>query len=280
MRSSRDNEDLDSLLVLYAKEREAVGRRYPLRPSAAPITIGRSGDRDIVLRSDAVSRRHARLEAHDDGWWVIDEASTHGTYVNEERAPRARLRSGDQLRIGDAILKFLDASEPREIVEVVYTATPFDGLTGLHNLRHLVGQIEGELARAQERGLPLTLALFNVDGFKRVNDAHGHEVGDRVLQELAALVREHVGAGEVLARRAGDALALLLPGTDEVGAAARAEAIRAAIAAHRFGTIAITVSVGVAQARTEIRTADELLGAAGEALRAGRARRASPSEGS
>lgn len=279
MRSSRDNEDLDSLLVLYAREREAVGRRYPLRPPAAPITIGRSGDRDIVLRSDAVSRRHARLEAHDDGWWVIDEASTHGTFVNEERAPRARLRSGDQLRIGDTILKFLDASEPREIVETEYTATRFDGLTGLHNLRHLVGQIDGELARAREGGLPPTLVLLDLDGFKRVNDAHGHVAGDRVLQELAELVRGHVRAGEVLARRAGDKLALLLPGTDAVAVAARAEAIRAAIAAHRFGTIAITASVGVAQARAETCTADELIGAAGEALRAGRARRASPSEG-
>lgn len=97
--------DLDSLVIIYARDNELVGRRHVLNPEG--VTIGRSTDNTIVLDADAASRRHARLERRADAWWAIDNNSTNGTYVNDEQIQEARLRDGDHLKIGMTIFKFL-----------------------------------------------------------------------------------------------------------------------------------------------------------------------------
>lgn len=96
--------DVDSLVIIYAKDAELLGRRYTLNPTGA--TIGRGTDSTIMLAGDAVSRCHARLERRADGWWVVDDGSTNGTWVHDEQVRDARLRDGDRLRIGDTIFKF------------------------------------------------------------------------------------------------------------------------------------------------------------------------------
>jgi hypothetical protein len=97
--------DSDSLLVLYSRDAELLGRHYALNPAGA--TVGRGTDNTIVLASDSASRCHARFEKRADGWWVIDNGSTNGTWVNDEQVREARLHAGDRLRIGDTILKFV-----------------------------------------------------------------------------------------------------------------------------------------------------------------------------
>lgn len=97
----------DSLVIIYAKDNGLLGRRYSLNPEG--VTVGRSADNTIVLAGEAASRRHARLEQREGGWWVIDDASTNGTYVNEAQIREARLHDGDHLKIGATIFKFLAA---------------------------------------------------------------------------------------------------------------------------------------------------------------------------
>jgi hypothetical protein len=97
--------DVDSLLVLYSRDAELLGRHHALNP--AGTTIGRGADNTIVLAADSVSRCHARLERRADGWWVIDNGSTNGTWVHDEQVREARLHDGDRLRIGDTILKLV-----------------------------------------------------------------------------------------------------------------------------------------------------------------------------
>ena len=86
-----------------------------------------------------------------------------------------------------------------------------DPLTGLGNHRHFHERLERELRHAQEKRLPLTLCLVDVDDFKRINDRFGHPAGDRVLSRLATRLRQ---TGEAF-RLGGDEFALLLPGYDE-----------------------------------------------------------------
>lgn len=115
------------MVILYAPDEALVRRRYPL--GAAVTTVGRSRDNDIVVVDDSISRRHARFERRDDGWWLVAE-STHGTFVNDEQVQQQRrLRVDDRVQIGRLIVRVIRSDIPFEIVEVEYTG-PIDGLTG------------------------------------------------------------------------------------------------------------------------------------------------------
>lgn len=103
-----------------------------------------------------------------------------------------------------------------------------DVLTGLPNRRFFEEHLVTEVARARQLGAPLTLCLFDLDGFKRVNESHGHACGDEVLQAVArgfATVR----AGDIAFRTGGDEFALVLPGAGESDAERVAHRIATAI---------------------------------------------------
>ncbi len=125
-----------------------------------------------------------------------------------------------------------------------------DMLTGWHNRRYLQYRLVEELARAQRGRRPLACLMLDVDHFKRVNDAHGHLVGDSVLREIAARVEGEVRAGDVAARFGGEEFALLLPDTGIDAAVAMAERIRRAVSAAPVsagaaGALTVTVSLGI-----------------------------------
>lgn len=96
--------DACALVVIYSRDDDQLGRSYVLNSVGA--TVGRELDNTIVLRSDFVSRHHARLEKREDGWWVIDSGSTHGTQIDDERVQEARLLDGARVRMGDTIFRF------------------------------------------------------------------------------------------------------------------------------------------------------------------------------
>ena len=138
-----------------------------------------------------------------------------------------------------------------------------DPLTGLGNHRHFHERLEGELRHAQERRLPLTLCLVDVDDFKRVNDRFGHPAGDRVLERIATRLRQ---TGEAF-RLGGDEFALLLPGYDEHEAMTAAASVVERISALQVDQIGtVTVSAGVATAPVHAGERDELIRLADSAL--------------
>src|SRR5262245_60895922 len=85
----------DCLVILYSGERSDLAKRFVLDSSQGALVVGRGSRCDVVLESDAVSRRHARFEPRSDGWWVHDLDSTNGTYVNFERVVEQRLQCDD-----------------------------------------------------------------------------------------------------------------------------------------------------------------------------------------
>jgi diguanylate cyclase (GGDEF)-like protein/putative nucleotidyltransferase with HDIG domain len=138
-----------------------------------------------------------------------------------------------------------------------------DPLTGLGNHRHFHERLERELRHGQERRLPLTLCLVDVDDFKRVNDRFGHPAGDRVLERIATRLRQ---TGEAF-RLGGDEFALLLPGHDEHAAMTAAASIVERISALQVDQIGtVTVSAGVATAPAHAGGRDELIRLADSAL--------------
>jgi diguanylate cyclase (GGDEF)-like protein len=146
-----------------------------------------------------------------------------------------------------------------------------DDLTHLYNSRYLNLVLRRETKRASRSGRPLSLLFIDLDGFKAVNDTHGHLFGSRALVEAAAVIRSSARETDVVSRFGGDEFALVLPDTGGEGAYAVGERIRERIAAHRFLTgdgldIHLTVSVGVATLPDVANSSEELVQAADKAM--------------
>lgn len=126
-----------------------------------------------------------------------------------------------------------------------------DTLTAVNNRRFFDQRLTEEIKVAKREREPLTCLMLDVDHFKAVNDNYGHQTGDQVLMEVAALIRAQLRGSDVLARYGGEEFATLLPGTEETSALEVAERIRETIAERRFTSQAgqqfsITMSIGLA----------------------------------
>ena len=146
-----------------------------------------------------------------------------------------------------------------------------DDLTHLYNSRYLNLVLRRETKRASRSGRPLSLLFIDLDGFKAVNDTHGHQFGSRALVEAAAVIRQSARETDVVSRFGGDEFALVLPDTGGEGAYAVGERIRERLAEHRFLVgdgldIHLTASVGVATLPDVAASAEELVQAADKAM--------------
>ena len=146
-----------------------------------------------------------------------------------------------------------------------------DDLTHLYNSRYLNLVLRRETKRASRSGRPLSLLFIDLDGFKAVNDTHGHLFGSRALVEAAAVIRSSARETAVVSRFGGDEFAIILPDTGGEGAFAVGARVRDKIAAHTFLTgdrldIHLTASVGVATLPDVAASAEELVQAADKAM--------------
>jgi len=126
-----------------------------------------------------------------------------------------------------------------------------DTLTALNNRRFFDQRLVEEVVMARRKGDRLSCLLLDVDHFKRINDSHGHQVGDQVLMRVAALIRAQMRTTDVLSRYGGEEFSALLAHTPEPEAVEVAERIRSSIEQHEFSaadgqTFKVTISIGVA----------------------------------
>jgi diguanylate cyclase len=240
------------LVVIYGGD---LGKRIPL--GAEAIECGRSMQTGIPLDDDAVSRRHARFARTSAGFAVSDLGSTNGTYVNDVAVGEHALADGDQIKIGRSIFKFMSGGNiEASYHEEIYRLMTFDGLTQIHNKRSFELALEREAARSRRYGRALSLVLFDIDHFKRVNDEKGHLAGDAVLRQLAGLVAANVRREDTFARVGGEEFGILAPEIQVDAGRALAEKLRLLIERTpcRFEdhAIPITCSFGVASAQAEL----------------------------
>ena len=229
---------------------EGLGERFDL--DDAELTLGRDIVCDVQLDDDSVSRRHARVEPTDQGWIIADLGSTNGVYVNDEKVERRRLACGDRVRLGNQIFRFLGADGVEaKYHEAVYRMMTTDGLTQAFNKRYLLDMAERELSRARRTGRPLSVVMFDIDHFKKINDTFGHLAGDEVLSELCRRTRALLREDEILARYGGEEFCVLLVEATAVEARTVAERLRLAACERPFrfeqAEIPVTISLGVAQ---------------------------------
>ena len=172
------------------------------------------------------------------------------------------------------VVRFLSARNERLVARLEDEAR-IDPLTGLLNRRGLEERMGAEISRAEREGTSLGAVAFDLDHFKSVNDDHGHEIGDRVLVWLGALLKEQARGIDIAARVGGEEFVVLLPRADAAAARVFAERVRETVAASRpedgrgreglSDALALTVSAGVAASGTPV-DGHALLAAADQAL--------------
>ena len=147
-----------------------------------------------------------------------------------------------------------------------------DGLSGLYCYRFFQERLDDELVRARRYQEPLGLIMMDIDGFKQVNDAWGHQTGDRVLKQIAKILKEMCREVDIISRYGGEEFAVILPETNIEGTFYLAERIRKAIKNFEFTslssdeTIKLTVSCGVASFPDSAKDKEKLIKKADDAL--------------
>jgi two-component system cell cycle response regulator len=160
----------------------------------------------------------------------------------------------------------------RERVDRGLELSVIDQLTGLYNRRYMTNQLQQYMHRAVMGGKPLAVMMLDIDHFKLINDTHGHQAGDEVLQELADRLRQNIRPMDVACRPGGEEFLVILPETPGDLAYAAAERVRRAIAAGKFNVlsdtreVAVTVSAGVSALLGPHDTMADLLARADSAL--------------
>ena len=147
-----------------------------------------------------------------------------------------------------AALALTAARSTREAATLAHAAT-IDSLTNLLNRPYLDNRLREEVARSKREGTTLAVLIGDIDDFKRINDAFGHQAGDQVLRIVGGIIRSAVRVFDVCARYGGDEVAILMPNCDLDSAVACAERIRRLVAEHdgpAHGTAPLTMSIGVA----------------------------------
>lgn len=150
----------------------------------------------------------------------------------------------------------------RDLNKALKTASTQDPLTGLPNRRLILERLNGEVALVERRDTPFSLALVDVDHFKRINDAFGHDTGDRALIAIAHALTTGLRAYDVCARWGGEEFLILLPETPGPAAVAIAERLRVLVDTLHDPQlpegIEFSVSIGIAQHRADSPLADTI----------------------
>ncbi|MEO1767586.1 GGDEF domain-containing protein [Thiobacter aerophilum] len=191
-------------------------------------------------------------------------ADTRSMHLDMVRSHDELVAARQQVEAAEARIKQLEA-ELGEISELVYQ----DYLTGTLNRRGLEDAFEREFARAERHGLPVSIALLDVDHFKRLNDTYGHEAGDQALVHLAKVVKDILRPTDVVARYGGEEFVIILPDTTAEDAVKIMTRLQRNLTKHFFlhdnQRILITFSAGVAQ-REGRESAESMIARADEAL--------------
>jgi two-component system, cell cycle response regulator len=254
--------DMGTLIRVAAEQRALMlvlsgprlGHRLVLGDAA--VDVGRGSAAGLILDADSVSRKHARIERFGGGHKIVDCGSTNGTYVNGVRVKEQLLKDGDRIGIGKALLKYIAGGNIEGAYhEEVQRLMRFDPLTNISNKRHFDESLRLAVFTAAGGNKPLSLIVFDLDHFKKVNDTHGHMAGDAVLCGATAAVQSILSPTELFGRVGGEEFAVLCEDAELAVARERAEAIRIAISREPYAfeekKLPVTISAGVAQLATD-----------------------------
>jgi diguanylate cyclase (GGDEF)-like protein len=244
-----------------------------------PLVLGSDPfEADIVVRDIEVEPRHAEVyrEPGSDGYAVRDVGTGKSVVINGEvlECPRTGrvLSDGDRIALGDSVLEFSHRDPVKvSFYDELHRLVNQDHLTGLLSKGRFDDEFEHRLEATADADRPLSVLMADIDGLKKINDAHGHLLGEFVVGEIGRIIGElHEYDGRSATRFGGDEYQSILPGLAKSEALEVAEEIRRRVQAHAFEqggvTAETTLSIGVATYPEDGTTREELTHAADEAL--------------
>lgn len=226
-----------------------IGRKYDVE--SEEMYIGRNEMCEIFVDDEDVSRIHAKIDATSDYVYIEDLGSTNGTLVNGDKIKRHQLEDGDRIQVGSmTVLKFNYVDEIEESFnEQLYNAANKDYLTQVYNKKYFIDRLKMEFSYSKRHAAPLSLMIFDIDFFKKINDTHGHLAGDSLLKQFATTIDQTKRQEDLFARYGGEEFILLLRNTNIETSISIAEKIRKKIETSKFKidkkNIPVTVSIGV-----------------------------------
>ena len=257
-----------SAYVIVLSGQAVGGRMFKL--TGTDCTVGRGDGVDIRIDDEGVSRRHAQFSWGDDGTVrLVDLGSPNGTFVNGRRIEVRPLVDGDRIQVGSlTTLQFAWRDELEEQLQAqLYEQATRDPLTRIYNKRLFEERLAEEFSYCLRHRVVLSLVIFDIDYFKRVNDTLGHPAGDHVLQALAARVSDTIRVEDLFCRYGGEEFAVIMRESAEDQAVIFAERLRRLVQAEPFAwndrRIPVTISLGVATLKDgNFRLPGELVAAA------------------
>src|SRR5258706_6801346 len=256
----------------------------PIPLDREEVTVGRALDADIRVNDSRASRLHARIstepnaETGETRYRLTDLDSTNGTILNGKPITQAFLQDGDKFEVGDQLIRFEMLDEiDREFQQQIHRLLVHDELTGLLTGKSFFSELRREAARAEAENMPFCALMMDLDHFKEVNDTYGHLVGSETLEEVGAVIRKALRAGDVGARFGGEEFAAFLLDADYAQGLIAAERVREAIEEHDFSAVRrgsteasrthkITISGGLASFPNDGRDPIQLVELADSAL--------------
>jgi two-component system, cell cycle response regulator len=250
-----------------------VGKQWQIDKS--DIIIGRSMTSAIFIDDRSVSRSHAKLNVQSGDVYILDLESSNRTVVNDDALPPlvpVKLNNNDQVKTGNVLFKYLErGSIEAHAMEQLQTKSEKDPLTNIWNKGALNQKGAESFKRAKLLKVPMSIAVFDIDHFKKCNDTFGHAAGDFVLKELAAVIgTKLIRTDDFFARYGGEEFVVLLFGSSLPQAIEIGERLRLTIESHSFmyqgSRIPVTISVGVSTKENDMTVWEELFKKADSAL--------------
>ena len=269
--ASAENEAMEKPAALLVVGGDLNGALFDLEENT--MTSGRNPDNHIPLEFNGISRHHFKLIKTEEGYSVEDTGSKNGTFLNNQMLTKAEpLGKGDIIKLGSVSLKYLPKGDPERLTyDKLNLEANTDRHTGCYNKVYFNEKLELEVKKSKITGEPLSLILFDLDHFKKLNDNFGHDAGDYVLKEMAQTIRQG-GArdNDTFARYGGEEFVILLPKTNLKQSFEIAERLRKLLEQHQFlyedKTLPVTASVGVADYRQGVNTGTDLFKRADSAV--------------
>jgi len=280
--SGKDRQERERRPALVFLRGELLAVPIPL--DRTEVTLGRALEADVRVSDSRASRLHARIttepgeQKDQTRYRLTDLDSTNGTILNGTPIDDAFLQDGDKFEIGDQLIRFEMLDEiDREFQQQIHRLLVHDDLTGLLTSKSFFSELRREAARAEAESMPFCVLMSDLDYFKEVNDTYGHLVGSETLEEVGAVIKKTLRAGDVGARFGGEEFAAFLLDADYAQGMIAAERVRAAIEKHEFPAVRrgssetprthrITISVGVAAYPDDARDPIQLVELADSAL--------------
>lgn len=259
-------------LILLMGPQNLIGKQWSIEKPE--YIIGRSHECQIFIEDRSVSKKHAQVKLIGNEVYICDLGSTNGTEISNTRInanEKRKLANNEQIKVGSVIFKYLEQGNIETVsARSTFDKTQIDPLTQIFNKGALLAQGEEVFKKARIAQMALSVIVFDLDNFKKLNDTYGHQAGDYVLRDMSDVISQKlIRKGDFFARFGGEEFCLILLGSNLQKGVEVAERVRSTIENHNFeykgSKFIVTVSAGVASLEGAMESWSELFEKADQA---------------